>query len=128
MSYYIKEVSEKTGLPTHTLRYYEKEGLIPFIERDKNGNRIYDEKNLSWLGLIICLRKTDIPLSDLREIVQLAKEGDDTILQRKQILENHKLKMIEKQNELDKAFEKVNEKINYFDQLEKSIRARSKII
>jgi MerR family transcriptional regulator, aldehyde-responsive regulator len=124
MSYYIKEVSEKTGLPTHTLRFYEKEGLIPYIRRDENGNRIYEEKNLSWLELIICLRKTDITLSNLRKIVELAKEGDKTIPHRKKILENHKLIMIEKQKELDRAFNKINEKIEYFDHLEKKYKEK----
>lgn len=74
MGYSIKEVSEKVGLPAHTLRYYEQEGLLPFIKRDANGNRIFNENDLTWLELVICLRKTDIALSELREIVELTKK------------------------------------------------------
>jgi DNA-binding transcriptional MerR regulator len=118
MGYQIKEVAEMVGLPTHTLRYYEQEGLLPTIKRDANGNRIFEEKDLSWLELIICLRKTDIALSELREIVELSKQGDGTLPKRKEILENHKEKMIKKQKELDKAFVKIDEKIEYFNQLE----------
>lgn len=117
MGYSIKEVAEKVGLPTHTLRYYEKEGLLPFIKRDANGNRIFEEKDLSWLELVICLRKTDIALSELREIVNLTKEGDWTISKRKQILEKHKEKMLEKQRVLERAFLKIDEKIMYYDGL-----------
>lgn len=125
MGYSIKEVAEKVGLPTHTLRYYEKEGLLPFIKRDANGNRIFEEKDLSWLELVICLRKTDIALSELREIVNLTKEGDWTISKRKQILEKHKKKMLEKQRVLERAFLKIDEKIMYYDGLEKKNQAMS---
>lgn len=119
MGYSIKEVSEKVGLPTHTLRYYEQEGLLPFIKRDANGNRIFDENDLTWLELVLCLRKTGIALSELREIVELTKEGDWTIPNRKQILEKHKEKMMEKQRDLDRAFQKIDVKIEYYNQLEK---------
>jgi DNA-binding transcriptional MerR regulator len=118
MGFFIKEAAEKIGLPTHTLRYYEHEGLLPFIKRDENGNRIFDETNLLWLELIVCLRKTDIPLSELRAIVELTKEGDSTASKRKQIFEKHKEKMMEKQRDLDNAFIKIETKIEYYDELE----------
>lgn len=116
---HIKEAADKIGLPTHTLRYYEQEGLLPFITRDENGNRIFNEADLVWLEFIICLRKTDIPLSELRAIVELTKEGDSTASQRKQIFEKHKEKMMEKQRDLDNAFNKIETKIEYYHDLEK---------
>jgi DNA-binding transcriptional MerR regulator len=119
MEMHIKEAAEKIGLPTHTLRYYEQEGLLPFIKRDENGNRIFNEADLLWLELIVCLRKTDIPLSELRAIVELTKEGESTASQRKQIFEKHKEKMMEKQRNLDNAFTKIESKIEYYDELEK---------
>ncbi|MFN2747368.1 MerR family transcriptional regulator [Bacillus sp. z60-18] len=127
MGYSIKEVAEKVGLPTHTLRYYEKEGLLPFIKRDANGNRIFEEKDLSWLELVICLRKTDIALSELRDIVNLTREGDWTVPKRKQILEQHKEKMLEKQRDLDRAFIKIDEKIIYYDSLEKEYQTKNEM-
>ncbi|MGO4546327.1 MerR family transcriptional regulator [Paenibacillus sp. 2TAB23] len=120
MEIHIKEAAEKIGLPAHTLRYYEQEGLLPFIKRDEHGNRIFNESDLLWLELIICLRKTDIPLSELRAIVELTKEGDSTALQRKQILEKHKEKMMEKKRDLDDAFSKIELKIGYYDEIEKN--------
>ncbi|MGP7815626.1 MerR family transcriptional regulator [Niallia sp. 01092] len=124
MLFYIKEAAEKVGLPAHTLRYYEQEGLLPFIKRDNNGNRMFDEKDLSWIELIICLRKTDISLSELREIVELTKEGGCTELKRKQILGKYKQKMMEKQKDLDKAVVKIKERMQYFDELEKKYEKR----
>ncbi|MGO4183451.1 MerR family transcriptional regulator [Paenibacillus sp. MCAF9] len=119
MEIHIKEAADKIGLPAHTLRYYEQEGLLPFIKRDENGNRIFNEADLLWLELIVCLRKTDIPLSELRAIVELTKVGDSTASQRKQIFEKHKEKMMEKQRDLDNAFIKIDLKIEYYDVLEK---------
>ncbi|AOZ90906.1 MerR family transcriptional regulator [Paenibacillus crassostreae] len=120
MKIHIKEAAEKVGLPTHTLRYYEQEGLLPFINRDENKNRIFNESDILWLELIICLRKTDIPLSELRTVVELTKEGESTASQRKQIFEKHKEKMMEKQRDLDNAFVKIESKIEYYDELEKN--------
>ncbi|CAM4497907.1 DNA-binding transcriptional MerR regulator [Paenibacillus endophyticus] len=119
MEIHIKEAAEKIGLPAHTLRYYEQEGLLPFIKRDENGNRIFNDSDLLWLELIVCLRKTDIPLSELRAIVELTKEGDSTALQRKEIFEKHKEKMMEKKRDLDDAFSKIESKIGYYDEIEK---------
>ncbi|GAB1794926.1 MerR family transcriptional regulator [Priestia megaterium] len=118
MEYHIKEAAAKVGLPTHTLRYYEQQGLLPFIKRDENGNRIFRESDIEWLEFIICLRKTDIALLELRKIVELTQEGDDTIGLRKRIFEKHREKMMEKQRELDAAFRKVETKIDYYDKLE----------
>ncbi|ANY66158.1 dipicolinate synthase [Paenibacillus sp. BIHB 4019] len=119
MAFYIKEAAEKVNLPTHTLRYYEQEGLLPFIKRDEHGNRIFDDNDLLWLDLIVCLRKTDIPLSELRSIVELTKAGDSTAAERKQILEKHKEKMMEKQRDLDSAFIKIKAKLAFYDEIEK---------
>ncbi|MED3940332.1 MerR family transcriptional regulator [Priestia megaterium] len=118
MEYHIKEAAAKVGLPTHTLRYYEQQRLLPFIKRDENGNRIFSESDIEWLEFIICLRKTDIALLELRKIVELTQEGDDTIGLRKRIFEKHREKMMEKQRELDAAFRKVETKIDYYDKLE----------
>jgi MerR family transcriptional regulator, aldehyde-responsive regulator len=119
MEIYIKEAAEKVGLPASTLRYYEQEGLLPLIKRDENGNRIFDETDLSWIELIVCFRKTDLALSELRAIVELTKEGESTARKRKQIFEKHKEKMMEKQRDLDIAFKKIETKIEYYDELEK---------
>lgn len=119
MEFHIKEAAARVGLPTHTLRYYEQEGLLPYVKRDVNGNRIFEEADLTWLEFIVCLRKTDIALSELRKIVELTQEGDCTFSLRKQIFEKHKEKMMEKQRELDTAFKKIETKIEYYDKLEK---------
>jgi len=70
------------------------------------------------LDLITCLRITNISIADLRKIVELTQEGDWTIQARKEIILEHKAKLMEEQHKLDKAFKKIAQKLDYFDDLE----------
>ena len=82
----IKEASARTGLSADTLRYYEKEGLIPPVRRDASGYRDYDEHTLSWIKLIQLFRGTGIPVSRFAEYVKLAFSDSDTKEARRAIL------------------------------------------
>ncbi len=115
---YIREAAEKLGIETHTIRYYEQEGLLPFVGRDSGGRRIFHEADLSWLDLITCLRITNIPIAELRKIVELTQEGEWTIPERRAVILKHKDKLLEEQRKLDKAFKKIAQKLEYFDDLE----------
>lgn len=117
--YKINEVAKKIGVTTHTLRYYEKEGILPPITRDSGGRRVYSEENLQWLEIVTCLKKTNMPVKDIKEIVRLSIIGDETIDERKEILVNHR-KDIEKQmEELHDSLNKINKKIAYYDGADK---------
>ncbi|MCM3213218.1 MerR family transcriptional regulator [Niallia taxi] len=69
----ISEVAEKTGISPHTLRSYEKEGLVPTVYRDHNGIRIYEDYYLEWLSFRVCLRSTNMPLSEMKKYVELTQ-------------------------------------------------------
>lgn len=113
--YKINEVTEKTGITKYTLRYYEKEGIIPPIARDKNGIRIYSDENLYWLEIVICLKETGMKNDLIKEIVSLSIAGEYTIEIRKKILENHKIEVIKQINILKKALNKIDNKIAYYN-------------
>ncbi len=96
MSYTIKEVSDKFQIPAHTLRYYEKEGLIPFIHRNESGRREYSESDLVWIQMVTCMRATGMSIEYIKKYNDMTFEGEHTIpkrrqmiLQQKEILENH---------------------------------------
>ncbi|SDP03731.1 DNA-binding transcriptional regulator, MerR family [Paenibacillus sp. yr247] len=126
MGFSIKEVSEKLGIPPHTIRYYEKEGLLPDIQRDGHGNRVFEQKDLDWIKLMTCFRVTGMPVAALKNIVDLAVQGDSTISERKAILENHKQELQKRQMELDEAFEAVNYKLSKYESIQKgNIDAKS---
>lgn len=126
MAYTIKEASEKMKIPAYTIRYYEKEGLLPFLKRNENGYRLFDEKDLSWLDFISCLKITGMPLEDLRKIITLTINEEENFDSRRKVLIDHKKDLFKQQEQLNKAFEKVDVKLEYFNQLEKEYKNRKK--
>lgn len=95
MSYTIGEMAKRLGVAPSTLRYYDKEGLLPFVERS-GSIRMFKEEDYEWLMIIKCLKKTGMPLCDIREFVMMAMEGDNTI-ERRLALINKQKESIERQ-------------------------------
>ena len=112
--YSIQEVCNRTGLTAHTLRYYEKEGLLNHVERSAGGFRQYSDEDLEWLGLICCLKNTGMPLQEIARFVQLAHEGDQTLEERVELLKNHRVQLILRMEEMQKYLDKITWKVNFF--------------
>ncbi|MFE4714282.1 MULTISPECIES: MerR family transcriptional regulator [Bacillales] len=115
----IKEASEKLNCAAHTIRFYDKEGLLPNIRRDDHGNRMFEKRDLDWIRLMTCFRATGMSVADLKQIVDLALQGDETIGQRRAILEAHQEEIKRKQRVLDEAFEAVSQKLEVYNNIEK---------
>ncbi|UII57132.1 MerR family transcriptional regulator [Cytobacillus spongiae] len=113
--YKINEVSSIAGLSTHTLRYYEKEGILPPINRDHTGNRLYTEENIAWLDIVTCLKETNMPVQQIKEIVRLSIIGTTTIEERKRILLSHRIKIENQIKELELNINKVDRKIAFYE-------------
>lgn len=111
----IKEVSEKYNITPDTLRYYEKIGLIPSVERDKNGNRIYKEEDIGWIEFIKCMRNAGITIERLIEYVNLFMQGDETIEARKEILKEQRKQLLLKKQEIEYTLNKLDKKIENYD-------------
>ena len=90
MPYTIKEVCERTGLSAHTLRFYEKEGLLTDISRTSGGIRSYSDDDMESLGLICCLKNTGMPLAEIARFIRLTREGEHTLKERCEILREHR--------------------------------------
>ena len=114
--YSIQEVSKKTGLTAHTLRYYEKEGLISGVERTQGGFRQYTDEDLERLGLICCLKNTGMSIQEIARFVQLTHEGDHTLEERVELLRVHRERVLEKMAEMQKHLDKVTWKLNFFSE------------
>ena len=112
--YSIQEVCEKTGLTAHTLRYYEKEGLLTGVARSTGGFRQYSDEDMEWLGLVCCLKNTGMPLQEIARFVRLAHEGDRTLEERVELLKDHREKLIGRMEEMQRYLEKINWKVDYF--------------
>lgn len=82
MRYTVGEMAKLLGIPTSTLRYYDKEGLLPFLERSPDGVRIFRDSDYEWLKTIECLKQTGMQLKDIRSFIHMAMQGDNTIKER----------------------------------------------
>ena len=79
MVYTVGEMAKKLDVPASTLRYYDKEGLLPFVERSSGGIRMFQESDFEWLQVIGCMKKAGMSIGDIRQYIELALRGDDAI-------------------------------------------------
>ena len=124
MPYTIKEVCERTGLSAHTLRFYEKEGLLTDISRTSGGIRSYSDDDMESLGLICCLKNTGMPLAEIARFIRLTREGEHTLKERCEILREHREHIIAHMEETQKYLDKVTWKLNFFSGKQKEWEAR----
>ncbi|MBC9784330.1 MerR family transcriptional regulator [Heliobacterium chlorum] len=112
----ITEVSEKLGIPQDTLRYYERIGLIPRVNRNKNGIRDYTEEDCKWVEFIKCMRSAGLPIEILIEYVALFQQGDETIEARKELFIEQRKQLITRIEDMKKTLERLDYKIAVYEQ------------
>lgn len=119
MLYTIGEMSKKLGIPASTLRYYEKEQLLPCVERTTGGIRMFKESDLEFLNIIHCLKKAGVSISGIREFLTLVKQGDSSIDARLAFFEREKECVLRQIGELQKTLEVLEFKCWYYTQAKK---------
>lgn len=112
----IQEVAQRTGLSAHTLRYYERAGLIPSVARQEGGQRRYGEEDLRAFHFITCLRMTGMPIRDIRGYMEAVQEGDETIPQRRGILLRHREDVCRQIEELNRCLGVLDYKLTLYEQ------------
>ena len=117
--YSIGEVSEMFDLPVSTLRYYDKEGLLIDLEKDRSGNRKFNENNLEALRVIECLKKSGMQIKDIKEFMHWCALGNKTITKRKEMFLKQKENIESEIKELQKALNMINYKCWYYTEMEK---------
>jgi DNA-binding transcriptional MerR regulator len=111
----IAEVSERYDISLDTLRYYERIGLIPPVNRNKSGIRDYGEIDLKRIEFIKCMRSAGLPIEVLVEYVGLVQQGDKTIEARKEILKEQREQLLSKIEELQKTLNLLDYKIALYE-------------
>ena len=111
----IQEVSEKFALSTDTLRYYERIGLIPPVNRTESGIRDYTEEDARRVDFVKCMRSAGLPIEVLIDYMALVQKGDSTIATRKEILLEQREQLISRIEEMQKTLGILNYKIQVFD-------------
>jgi MerR family transcriptional regulator, aldehyde-responsive regulator len=111
----IAEVSEQFGLSSDTLRYYERVGLIPTVNRNGSGIRDYNALDLRRVEFITCMRSAGLPVEVLIEYVGLVQRGDKTIEARKEILIEQREQLVARMNEMQKTLDILDHKIEVYE-------------
>lgn len=114
MKFTISEAAKTMNITTHTIRYYDKEGLLPFVERTKSGIRYFSENDLEGLTLINCLKSTGMPIKEIKLFVDWVVEGDSTLKQRYDMFVERKESVLRQISELQKALERIDYKCWYY--------------
>ena len=115
MGYSIGQVSKKTGLSVHTLRYYEKEGLLPFVSKSGSGLRVYSDNDLGWLHMIECLKATGMPLKGIKQYIDWYIEGDSSLAKRLEMFKKQQEKLREQEGLIKKNMQMIQYKINLYN-------------
>lgn len=118
-SYTIQQIAEQSGLSVHTLRYYEKIGLLQGVLRDSHGYRQYSESDRAWIEFLIRLRATGMGMAEMRRFAELRAQGPGTVTARRELLEAHRLKVLAEMEALMRSLSTIEDKIGYYKGLEK---------
>lgn len=90
------------GVAPSTLRYYDKEGLLPFVERSGGGIRMFKGEDIEWLSIIECLKKTGMPIKEIKQFIDWCIEGDSTIDKRLELIDRQRERVHEQMAQLEK--------------------------
>ncbi|MFI9200520.1 MerR family transcriptional regulator [Streptomyces sp. NPDC053048] len=112
--YTISEVAEYAGLSAHTLRWYERIGLMPHVDRSHTGQRRYTDRDLDWLDLVGRLRLTGMPVADMVRYAELVRQGDHTFPERERLLSAHREDVRARLAELRSTLEVLDYKIDIY--------------
>src|SRR5690606_21147497 len=113
----IAKVARRTGLTPHTLRYYEREGLLlREVDRSATGHRLYHEDDISWIKMITRLRATGMPIREVRRYADLARAGDATREERLELLRAHRQRVVEWLATVEEHLKAIDYKIEFYEE------------
>lgn len=115
MLYTVGEMAKRIGVTPSTLRYYDKEGLLPFVERSSSGIRMFKDSDYEWLKIIECLKKTGMHLKDIREFIHMAMQGDSTIEPRLELIKAQRDSVLKQISELQNILNTLDFKCWYYE-------------
>ena len=111
----IAEVSKKYNISQDTLRYYERVGMIPPVNRTPGGLRDYRDEDCRWIELAKCMRSPGLPIEAMIEYVRLFQEGDETIAARLKLLTDQRERLLEQKNSIESMLDRLNYKISRYE-------------
>lgn len=115
MLYTVGEMAKLLGIAASTLRYYDQEGLLPFVERSSGGVRVFTEQDYAPLAVICCLKKSGLSVREIRAFVMLAQQGDDSLRQRLELFRRRKAAVERQIADLQETLRVLEEKCRYYE-------------
>lgn len=115
MLYTVGEMAKVLGVQPSTLRYYDKEGLLPFVERTEGGIRMFTDKDYTTLKVIGCLKKSGLSIKEIKSFIEMAGKGDETIEERLALFKSRRDMLEQQMNELQDTLALLNYKCWYYE-------------
>lgn len=115
MTYSIKDVSKISGLSIFTIRFYDKEGLLPFVLKNSSGIRVFTESDVNLIRMICCLKNTGMQIKGIKKYIDMCMEGTGTIDSRKQMLLEHRKEILAHIDSLNENLKLIDSKIENYD-------------
>ena len=119
MGYTIGEMAKKLGLSASTLRYYDQEGLLPFVERSDGGARLFSDRDFGWLKVIECLKRSGLSIKEIRSFTEMAKRGDESIGERLALFAARREAVQRQIEEMHETLDVLEFKCWYYDQAQR---------
>jgi len=116
--YTMKQACEKTGLTYETLKFYCNQGLVPNVKRDSQNRRVFDDMDIAWINSLNCLRGCNMGIQEMRHYIDLVLAGNDTIPERRVILDAKRRALEEERKRIDDAIAYIEWKHRFYDDVE----------
>lgn len=120
MFYTVGEMAKKMNVAPSTLRYYDKEGLLPFVERSGGGIRMFQDSDMNWMRMIECLKKTGLSIREIKLFMDWCMEGDSTISKRLALIDRQRELVEQELLQLEKTKKLLNYKHWYYETAQKA--------
>ena len=115
MLYTVGEIAQKLHVAPSTIRYYDKEGLLPFVERSSGGIRMFKDTDFEWLSIIDCLKKAGVPIKDIKDFIDWCMEGDSTIEKRLALIEERRQSVLLQIEQMQQTLQVLDYKKWYYE-------------
>ena len=122
MVYTVGEVAKILGVAPSTIRYYDKEGLLPSVERSGGGIRMFRQEDFDGLFIIECLKKSGLPIKDIKRYIDMSLKGDETIEERLQLFKEQRERVLEQMKELQETLDTLNYKCWYYEKAKEAVK------
>lgn len=116
MNYTIGQVAKINHLTISQLRYYDNQGLLPFLQRTEKGDRVFDDDALKFLEIILCLKNTGMPIKQIKQFIDWSMKGDDTIPQRLEMMKQHEIDVKQQIRDAEENLKKIQHKIAWLQE------------